>query len=145
MSWNWCQLLGKHDFWAKICSRAKIDRGGSRSPPRSWQGLSDVSLIRVKSCVLLARIRQFSNWVGAISSSREQTIVSDIIWNVLQFFLFSFSGSVQTFLIWIKSGSDTSKLTYLLMNSLFFKATITNTKSAFYFEKPCKQRSAFFR
>ena len=47
MSWNWCQLLGKHDFWAKICSRAKIDRGGSRSPPRSWQGLSDVSLIRV--------------------------------------------------------------------------------------------------
>ena len=33
MSWNWCQLLGKHDFWAKICSRAKIDRGGSWSPP----------------------------------------------------------------------------------------------------------------
>ena len=24
ISWNWCQLLGKHDFWAKICSRAKL-------------------------------------------------------------------------------------------------------------------------
>ena len=28
MSWNWCLLLGKHDFWAKICSRAKMDREG---------------------------------------------------------------------------------------------------------------------
>ena len=46
---------GKHDFWAKICSRAKIDRGGSRSPPRSWQGLSDVSLIRVKYYLLAFR------------------------------------------------------------------------------------------
>ena len=50
MSWNWSHLSGKHDFWAKFSSRAKIDRGGSWSPPpRTWQGLSDVALIRVKS------------------------------------------------------------------------------------------------
>ena len=54
MSWNWCQLLGKHDFWAKIYSRAKIAGGapGDQPPyphPLSQQGLSDVSLIRVKA------------------------------------------------------------------------------------------------
>ena len=32
MSWNWCQPLGKHDFWAKICSRAKIAGGGGGFP-----------------------------------------------------------------------------------------------------------------
>ena len=49
MSWNWCQPLGKHDFWAKICSRAKIAGGGSRSPPPTWRALSDVTLARVKT------------------------------------------------------------------------------------------------
>ena len=48
MSWNWCQPLGKHDFWAKFCSRAKIAGGGSRSPPHTWRALSDVTLARVK-------------------------------------------------------------------------------------------------
>ena len=56
MSWNWCQPLGKHDFWAKICSRAKIAGGGSRSPPQTWQALSDVKLVRVNgadlACIL---------------------------------------------------------------------------------------------
>ena len=33
MSWNWCHLSGEHEFWAKFGSRAKIDRGGFRSPP----------------------------------------------------------------------------------------------------------------
>ena len=33
MSWNWCHLSGEHEFWAKFGSRAKIDRGGSWSPP----------------------------------------------------------------------------------------------------------------
>ena len=33
MNWNWCQRLGKHDFWANICSIAKIVGGDSRSPP----------------------------------------------------------------------------------------------------------------
>ena len=33
MSYNWCQPLGKHDFWPKICSRAKIAGGGSWRPP----------------------------------------------------------------------------------------------------------------
>ena len=41
MSLNWYQLLGKHDFWAKICSRAMIDRGGGPAhpppPTRTWQ------------------------------------------------------------------------------------------------------------
>ena len=34
MSWNLCQLLGKHDFWAKICSRAKIAGGAPGAPPK---------------------------------------------------------------------------------------------------------------
>ena len=64
MSWNWCQLLGKHDFWAKICSRAKIDRGGSRSPPphtHTWRALSDVTLARVKT-LLWFQIFKFDFW-----------------------------------------------------------------------------------
>ena len=47
MSWNWCQPLGTHDFWAKIGSRAKIDGGARGAPPCLWQGLLDVALIRV--------------------------------------------------------------------------------------------------
>ena len=41
MSWNWCQLLGKHDFWAKICSRAKLDapRPGKACRTSVWLGL----------------------------------------------------------------------------------------------------------
>ena len=49
MSWNWCQLLGEHDFWAKIGSRAKIDRGGGGHPPPHLARLPDVALIRVKA------------------------------------------------------------------------------------------------
>ena len=49
MSWNFCPLWMKHDFWAKISSRAKI--GGARrfppTPPLFWQGLSKVTLIKV--------------------------------------------------------------------------------------------------
>ena len=33
MSWNWCQPLMKHIFWAKICSRDKIARGAPKAPP----------------------------------------------------------------------------------------------------------------
>ena len=33
MSWNWRHLSGKHDFWAKFGSRAKIDRGAPGAPP----------------------------------------------------------------------------------------------------------------
>ena len=47
MSCNWSLLLGKHDFWAKICSRAKIDRGGGGHPPPHLARLPDVALIRV--------------------------------------------------------------------------------------------------
>ena len=48
MNWKWSQLSGKCVFGALWCSRAKLDRGGIRCPPQSWQALSDVSLIRVK-------------------------------------------------------------------------------------------------
>ena len=49
MSWNWCQLLGKYDFWAKICSRAKRNRGGGGHHPPHLARLPDVALIRVNS------------------------------------------------------------------------------------------------
>ena len=44
MSYNLCQRLGKLEYLAKICSRAKID---FRGPPWFWQGLLDISLIKV--------------------------------------------------------------------------------------------------
>ena len=47
MNWKWSQLSGKCVFGALWRSRAKLDRGGIRCPPQSWQALSDVSLIRV--------------------------------------------------------------------------------------------------
>ena len=53
MSWNWCLLVGKLDFWAKSCSRAKIDRGGGSHPPLHLARLPDVALIRVKVCSFL--------------------------------------------------------------------------------------------
>ena len=40
--------LGEHDFWAKIGSRAKIDRGGGGHHPPHLARLPDVALIRVK-------------------------------------------------------------------------------------------------
>ena len=60
MSCNWSLLLGKHDFWAKICSRAKIDRGGGSHPPLSpctWQGFQmSPSLGLNKACKLDQRM-----------------------------------------------------------------------------------------
>ena len=55
MSWNWCKLLGEHDFWAKIGSRAKIDRGvgAPPPPPRHLARLPDVALIRVNNYLRL--------------------------------------------------------------------------------------------
>ena len=44
MSWNWCHLSGEHEFWAKFGSRAKIDRGGSWSPPPSKLALEPNSV-----------------------------------------------------------------------------------------------------
>ena len=53
MNWNLCQLLGKHDFWAIICSRAKIPGGGGGllEPPPSPGKASQTSVwLELKPC-----------------------------------------------------------------------------------------------
>ena len=59
MSWNWCQPLGKHDFWAKFCSRAKIAGGAPGAPPHTWRALSDVALARVKVAQKWCKLKIF--------------------------------------------------------------------------------------
>ena len=66
ISWNWCHLVGKHDFGAKFGSRAKIDSGGGGHHPLHLARVPDVALIRVKrkgSLHLLEHLYQAGqNW-----------------------------------------------------------------------------------
>ena len=61
INWNWCQLLGEHDFWAKIGSRAKIDRGVAAI---TWQGFQTLPLLglRVVVCPELGILLKVS-WI----------------------------------------------------------------------------------
>ena len=93
MSWNWSHLSGKHDFWAKFSSRAKIDRGAPGVPPRTWQGLSDVALIRVKNKLTKTSI-QVSNLMSSGAKRGKKSVwASTFEWPLFQRVLKSNQGS----------------------------------------------------